>query len=176
MRHYNLAVMPGDGIGPEVIMEGVAALQAVAELDGGLKFETLDYDWGSERYLRQGEMMPADALKVLQARGFNGILVGPVGDPRVADHITLWGMLLPIRQDFDQYINLRPVRLLQGVAGPLAGKAPKDIDIICVRENCEGEYCGVGGRVYQGTPQESAVQSAVFTYHGTERVMRYAFE
>jgi len=157
-------------------MEGVAALQAVAELDGGLKFETLDYDWGSERYLRQGEMMPADALKVLQARGFNGILVGPVGDPRVADHITLWGMLLPIRQDFDQYINLRPVRLLQGVAGPLAGKAPKDIDIICVRENCEGEYCGVGGRVYQGTPQESAVQSAVFTYHGTERVMRYAFE
>ncbi|MGO9515895.1 MAG: isocitrate/isopropylmalate family dehydrogenase, partial [Candidatus Korobacteraceae bacterium] len=176
MRHYNLAVMPGDCIGPEVIMEGVAALQAVAELDGGLKFETQDYDWGSERYLRLGAMMPVDWLKVLEARGYSAILVGPVGDPRVADHITLWGMLLPIRQGFDQYINLRPVRLLEGVAGPLAGKGPEDIDIICVRENCEGEYCGVGGRVYQGTPQESAVQSAVFTYHGTERVVRYSFE
>lgn len=176
MRHYNLAVMPGDGIGPEVIAEGVAALQAVAEFDGGLKFEIQDYDWGSERYLRQGAMMPADALKVLEARDSNAILVGPVGDPRVADHITLWGMLLPIRQGFDQYINLRPVRLLEGVASPLAGKAPKDIDIICVRENCEGEYCGAGGRVYQGTPQASAVQTAVFTYRGTERVIRYAFE
>ena len=120
--------------------------------------------------------MPPDALKVLEAGGFNSILVGPVGDPRVPDHITLWGMLLPIRQGFDQYVNLRPIRLLHGVAGPLAGKGPKDIDIVCVRENCEGEYCGVGGRVHQGTPQESAVQSAVFTYHGTERVMRYAFE
>jgi isocitrate/isopropylmalate dehydrogenase len=123
MRHYNLAVMPGDGIGPEVITEGVAALQAVAELDGGLKFETQDYDWGSERYLRHGAMMPEDGLKVLEARDYNAILVGPVGDPRVADHITLWGMLLPIRQGFDQYINLRPVRLLEGVASPLAGKA-----------------------------------------------------
>jgi tartrate dehydrogenase/decarboxylase/D-malate dehydrogenase len=165
-----------DGIGSEVMTEGVAALQAVAELDGGLKFKTQDYDWGSERYLRQGAMMPADALKVLEAGAFNAILVGPVGDPRVADHITLWGMLLPIRQGFDQYINLRPVRLLEGVPSPLAGKGPKDIDILCVRENCEGEYCGVGGRLYKGTPQESAVQASVFTYYGTERVMRYAFE
>jgi tartrate dehydrogenase/decarboxylase/D-malate dehydrogenase len=176
MRHYNIAVMPGDGIGPEVVTEGVASLKAVAELDRGLRFEIRDYDWGSERYLRQGAMMPPDALKLLEVEGFNAILVGPVGDPRVADHITLWGMLLPIRQGFDQYINLRPLRLIQGVAGPLAGKGPKDIDIVCVRENCEGEYCGVGGRVYRGTPQESAVQTAVFTYHGTERVMRYAFE
>ncbi len=176
MRHYNIAVMPGDGIGSEVMTEGIAALQAVAELDGGLKFKTQDYDWGTERYLRQGAMMPPDALEVLEAGAFNAILVGPVGDPRVADHITLWGMLLPIRQGFDQYINLRPVRLLEGVPSPLAGKGPKDIDILCVRENCEGEYCGVGGRVYKGTPQESAVQASVFTYHGTERVMRYAFE
>jgi tartrate dehydrogenase/decarboxylase/D-malate dehydrogenase len=176
MRHYNIAVMPGDGIGSEVMTEGVAALQAVAELDGGLKFETRDYDWGSERYLREGAMMPPDGMKVLEAGAFNAILLGPVGDPRVPDHITLWGLLLPIRQGFDQYINLRPVQLLQGVAGPLAGKTSKDIDFICVRENCEGEYCGVGGRLYKGTPQESAVQSAVFTYHGTERVMRYAFE
>src|ERR1035441_824360 len=194
MRHYNIAVMPADGIGPEVITEGVAVLRAVAELHGGLTFETQNYDWGSERDLRPGamidgrqlevpervvdarQMMHPDALKVLEAGGFNAILVGPVGDPRVADHITLWGMLLPIRQGFDQYINLRPIRLLPGVAGPLAGKSSKDIDILCIRENCEGEYCGVGGRIYRGTPQESAVQTSVFTYHGTERVMRYAFE
>jgi tartrate dehydrogenase/decarboxylase/D-malate dehydrogenase len=176
MRHYNIAVIPGDGIGAEVMTEGVAALKAVAELDGGLKFKTQDYDWGSERYLRQGAMMPPDALKVLEAGAFNAILVGPVGDPRIPDHISLWGMLLPIRQGFDQYINLRPVRLLQGVPSPLAGKGPKDIDFVCVRENCEGEYCGVGGRIYKGTPQESAVQASVFTYYGTERVMRYAFE
>ena len=176
MRHYKIAVMPGDGIGSEVMTEGVAVLHAVAELDGGLKFETQEFDWSTERYLRQGTMMPADALKVLETGGFQGILLGPVGDPRVADHITLWGMLLPIRQGFDQYINLRPVRLLEGVTGPLASKAPKDIDIVCVRENVEGEYAGLGGRIYKGTPQESAVQTAVFTYHGTERVMRYAFE
>src|ERR1022692_1915759 len=176
MRHYNIAIMPGDGIGPEVIAEGVAVLRAVAELHGGLKFETHEYDWGSERYLRHGAMMPPDALKALETGGFNAILVGPVGDPCVPDHITLWGMLLPIRQGFDQYINLRPTRLLEGVASPLTGKSSKDIDILCIRENCEGEYCGVGGRIYQGTPQESAVQTSVFTYHGTERVMRYAFE
>jgi tartrate dehydrogenase/decarboxylase / D-malate dehydrogenase len=176
MRHYNIAVMPGDGVGPEVVTEGVAALKAVAELDGGLRFETRNYDWGTERYLRQGAMMPADALQQLEAGGFNAILMGPVGDPQVADHITLWGMLLPIRQGFNQYINLRPVRLMEGVASPLAGKDPGDIDIVCVRENCEGEYCGAGGRVCQGTPQEAAVQTAVFTYHGTERVMHFAFE
>ena len=176
MRHYNVAVMPADGIGLEVMTEGLAALKALAELDGGLKFETQDYDWGSERYLRQGAMMPPDALKILETGGFNAILVGPVGDPRIPDHISLWGMLLPIRQGFDQYINLRPVRLLEGVAGPLAGKGPRDINMVCVRENVEGEYCGAGGRIYKGTPQESAVQTAVFTYRGTERVMRYAFE
>src|ERR1035441_1851552 len=143
MRHYNIAIMPGDGIGPEVIAEGVAALEAVADLDGGLKFETHYYDWGSEWYLRQGVMMPSDALKLLEAGGFNAILLGPVGDPRVADHIALWGMLLPIRQGLDQYINLRPIRLLRGVAGPLAGKGPKDIDIVCVRseEPPGGQEC-----------------------------------
>src|ERR1017187_10171567 len=128
MRRYNIAIMPADGIGPEVITQGVAVLRAVAELHGGLDFETQNYDWGSERYLRLGAMMPPDALKVLEAGGFNSILVGPVGDPRVPDHITLWGMLLPIRQGFDQYINLRPARLLEGVASPLTGKSSKDID------------------------------------------------
>lgn len=176
MRHYNVAVMPGDGVGPEVIKEGLAALHAVAELDGGLKFEVRHYDWGTQRHLREGAMMPPDALRILEAGSFDAILLGPVGDPRVPDHITLWGMLLPIRQGFDQYINLRPVHLMAGVLSPLAGKAPKDIDIVCIRENCEGEYCGVGGRVHQGTPQETVMQTAVFTRHGTERVMRYAFD
>ena len=176
MRHYKIAVMPGDGIGTEVISEGMKSLQVLAELDGGLKFETQEFDWGTERYLRQGSMMPADAIKILQTGGFDAILLGPVGDPRVADHITLWGMLLPMRQELDQYINLRPVRLLQGVPGPLAGKGPKDIDIVCVRENVEGEYCGVGGRLYKGTSKELAVQATVFTHEGTERVIRYAFE
>jgi tartrate dehydrogenase/decarboxylase/D-malate dehydrogenase len=176
MRHYKIAVAPGDGIGTEVIAEGVKSLQALAELDGGLKFETQEFDWGSERYLRQGAMMPADTLKMIESGGFDAILLGPVGDPRVPDHVSLWGMLLPFRQGFDQYINLRPMRLLEGVPGPLAGKGPKDIDIVCVRENVEGEYCGTGGRIYRGTPNETVIQTAVFTHRGTERVIRYAFE
>jgi tartrate dehydrogenase/decarboxylase/D-malate dehydrogenase len=176
MRHYKIAVVPGDGIGQEVISEGVKSLQALAELDGGLKFETQEFDWSSERYLKKGEMMPADALKTVESEGFSAILLGPVGDPRVPDHVSLWGLLLPFRQGFDQYINLRPVRLLEGVPGPLAGKGPKDINFICVRENVEGEYCGSGGRMYKGTADEIATQTAVFTRRGTERVIRYAFE
>jgi tartrate dehydrogenase/decarboxylase/D-malate dehydrogenase len=176
VRHYNIAVIPGDGIGSEVITEGVKSLQAVADLDGGLTFETQEFDWNSERHLKHGAMMPADGLQTLERGGFAGILLGPVGDPRVADHVTLWGLLLPIRQGLDQYINLRPVRLLEGVPGPLVGKTPKDIDIVCVRENAEGEYCGSGGRLYQGTSNEVALQTSVFTHRGTARVMRYAFE
>jgi len=176
MRHYKIAVAPGDGIGVEVFAEAQKALQALTELDGGLKFETKEFDWGCERYLKQGSMMPADTLTMVESEGFNAILLGPVGDPRVPDHISLWGMLLPFRQGFDQYINLRPVRLLEGVPGPLAGKGPKDIDMICVRENVEGEYCGSGGRMYRGTSDEIATQTGVFTRRGTERVIRYAFE
>lgn len=175
MRHYKIAVLPGDGIGPEVITEGVAALKTIAEMDGGIKFETQEFDWGTERYLRQGSMMPSDGVKVLEAGGFDAILLGPVGDPRVPDHVTLWGLLLPIRQEFDQYVNLRPVRLLQGVPGPLAGKGPEHINFICVRENTEGEYAGVGGQVRHG-PNSLAIQSTVFTHFGTERIIRYAFE
>jgi tartrate dehydrogenase/decarboxylase/D-malate dehydrogenase len=121
-------------------------------------------------------MMPRDAMQQLERGGFDAILLGPVGDPRVPDHVTLWGLLLPIRQGFDQYINLRPMRLLAGIRTPLAGKEPKDIDIVCVRENAEGEYAGVGGRVHRGTAAEVAIQSSVHTRHGTERVIRYAFE
>lgn len=121
-------------------------------------------------------MMPRDALAILEQGGFDGILLGPIGDPRVPDHVTLWGLLLPIRQGFDQYVNLRPMRLLPGVRSPLVGKGFAEIDMVCVRENTEGEYAGVGGRVHQGRQEEVVIQSIVFTRKGTERIIRYAFE
>lgn len=176
MNHYKLAVVPGDGIGTEVIPAGVAVLQTLAESSGSFRVETREFDWGSDYYLRVGRMMPAEGTRILQQAGFDAILLGPVGDPRVPDHISLWGLLLEIRQSFDQYINLRPIRLLPGVNSPLAGKRAQDINIVCVRENTEGEYSGVGGRVRRGTAEEVAIQSCVFTRHGTERVMRFAFQ
>jgi tartrate dehydrogenase/decarboxylase / D-malate dehydrogenase len=176
MREYRLAVLPGDGIGPEVITECVQTLTTLADIHGGFRFDIQQFDWSTERYLREGALMPSDGLAVLEQGNFDSILLGPIGDPRVPDHITLWGLLLPIRQGFDQYVNLRPLRLLPGVRSPLANKGPKEIDLVCVRENTEGEYAGVGGRVYQGTAQEVAIQSIVFTRKGTERIMRYAFE
>ncbi len=176
MRTYQLAVIPGDGIGPDVISESVQTLTKLAELDGGFQFSIQRFDWGTEHYLRKGTMMPTSGLATLERGGFDGILLGPVGDPRVPDHITLWGLILPIRQAFDQYVNLRPARLLSGVRSPLAEKRPQDIDIVCVRENTEGEYAGVGGRLYQGAENEVAIQSVVFTRKGTERIIRYAFE
>ncbi|HEY7357029.1 MAG TPA: isocitrate/isopropylmalate family dehydrogenase, partial [Ktedonobacterales bacterium] len=175
MRHYHLAVLPGDGIGPEVIPESVQTLEALASLHSGFNLSLEYFDWGTERYLREGALMPKDGLAMLERGGFDGILLGPVGDPRVPDHLTLWGLLLPIRQGFDQYVNLRPMRLLPGVQSPLAGKGPAEIDMVCVRENTEGEYSGTGGRIHQGTPDEVAIQSAVFTRKGTERIIRYAF-
>lgn len=176
MKHYNIAVLPADGIGVEVIPAGVEALRAVAEAHGGFRFETREFDWGTARYLREGAMMPKVALQTLECGGFDAILLGPVGDPRVPDHITLWGLLIPIRQGFDQYVNLRPMRLLAGIQGPLAGKGPKHVDMVCVRENSEGEYAGFGGRVREGTSDEVAIQSTLYTRKGVERVMRYAFE
>ncbi len=176
MRHYQIAVLPGDGIGHEVIPESVQTLLTLADLDGGFQLHMQHFDWGSERYLREGTMMPENGLDMLAREGFDGILLGPVGDPRVPDHITLWGLVLPMRQSFDQYVNLRPMRLLPGVQGPLRGKGPADINMVCIRENTEGEYAGIGGRLYRQTAQEVAVQSIVFTRHGVERIMRYAFE
>ncbi|HLV98044.1 MAG TPA: tartrate dehydrogenase [Ktedonobacterales bacterium] len=176
MRHYQLAVLPGDGIGQEVIPESLQTLEALAELHGGFRLATAYFDWGTERYLREGALMPQDGLAMLERGGFDGILLGPVGDPRVPDHLTLWGLLLPIRQGFDQYVNLRPMRLLPGVTSPLAGKGPAEIDMVCVRENTEGEYAGMGGRIHQGTADEVAIQTATFTRKGTERIIRYAFE
>jgi tartrate dehydrogenase/decarboxylase/D-malate dehydrogenase len=176
MRHYKLAVIPGDGIGTEVIPAGLEVLAAVAEAHGGFRVESQNFDWGSERFVKSGAMMPQDGMQTLERGGFDGILLGPVGDRRVPDHVSLWGLLIPIRQGFDQYINLRPMRLLPGIATPLAGKGPKEIDMVCVRENTEGEYSGVGGRLRPGTAEEIAIQATVFTRMGTERVMRYAFQ
>jgi len=174
MRNYKIAVLPGDGIGIEVTAEAVKVLAAVARLDGGMHFEFQEFPWGTQYYLKHGEMMPKNALDSLSS--FDSILLGAVGDPSVPDHVTLWGMLLPIRQQFQQYVNLRPIKLLPGVESPLKDKGVKDIDMVFVRENTEGEYSGVGGRVNPGTPAEVALQTGVFTRQGTERIMRYAFE
>ena len=176
MKTYHLAVFPADGIGPEVIAAGQLVLRQLEQLHGGLTFETRTFGWGSAHYEQTGAMMPADGLAQLERGGFDALLMGPVGSPRIPDHITLWGLLLPIRQGFDQYVNLRPMRQLAGVPAPLRNPGQHPIDMVCVRENSEGEYAGIGGRVHRQRPQETAVQSIVFTRAGTERVMRFAFD
>ena len=176
MRHYHIAVLPGDGIGSEVIPAGARVLEVLAKASGEFAVDLETFGWGSAWYLQHGAMMPQDGIHVLERGGFDAILLGPIGDPRVPDHITLWGLLLPIRQQFDQYVNLRPMRLLPGVTSPLRSKGPSDIDVVCIRENTEGEYSGAGGRVHRGSPHEVAIQEIVFTRSGTERVIRYAFE
>ena len=176
MKYYPLAVFPADGIGPEVLAASQQVLRQLEQLHGGLRFETREFAWGSAHYERTGAMMPPDGLAQLERGGFAALLMGPVGSPTIPDHITLWGMLLPIRQGFDQYVNLRPLRLLDGVGSPLRNPGQHPIDMVCVRENSEGEYAGIGGRVHRNQPQETAVQSIVFTRTGTERVMRFAFD
>ncbi|MBI1846070.1 MAG: tartrate dehydrogenase [Candidatus Rokubacteria bacterium] len=172
MKH-RIAVIPGDGIGKEVLPEGIRVLDAAArKFDFELEWQ--HFDWSCETYTRTGRMMPADGLD--QLRRFEAIYLGAVGSPGVPDHVSLWGLLIPIRRGFRQYVNLRPVRLLKGVRSPLAGRGPADIDMLIVRENNEGEYSEIGGRLYAGTPEELAVQQAVFTRKGCDRVMRYAFE
>src|SRR5438093_11240022 len=172
MRH-RIAVIPGDGIGKEVVPEGIRVLEAAGRRFG-LEFEWTIFDWSCEAYTKTGRMMPEDGLD--QLRKFDAIFLGAVGFPGVPDHVSLWGLLIPIRRTFRQYVNLRPMRLLPGVSSPLAGKGPADIDMLCVRENTEGEYAGIGGRLRQGTADEIAIQSIVFSRKGTERIMRYAFE
>jgi tartrate dehydrogenase/decarboxylase/D-malate dehydrogenase len=173
MREYRIALMPGDGIGHEVCPEGVKVMAAAGDLFGfRLSYET--FDWGCEYYLQRGEMMPGDALERL--RPFDAIYFGAVGFPTVPDHISLHGLLLPIRQAFEQYANIRPSLLLPGVPGPLRDKAPGDIDFIVVRENTEGEYAGAGGRIHRGLPLELAVETSIFTREGVERVVRFAAE
>jgi len=149
-------------------------LRRVAEADGGFRLASTDLDWSCERYLRSGAMMPDDGLRILEDH--DAIYLGAVGFPGVPDHVSLWGLLIPIRQGFDQYVNLRPVRVLRGIESPLRRGSPETVDMLCIRENTEGEYSGVGGRVHQGQPGESAVQVSVFTRPGIERVARYAFD
>ena len=168
---HKIAVIAGDGIGREVIPAGIEIVERVA---GASQFQFVELPWGCEFYLRNGRMMDPDGLDRLQT--FDAIYLGAIGDPSVPDHVSVWELILPIRQRFDQYVNLRPMRLLPGVPCPLAGRGPADIDMLCVRENSEGEYSGFGGRVHVGTPHEVAEQTGIFTRRGIERIARYAFE
>jgi tartrate dehydrogenase/decarboxylase/D-malate dehydrogenase len=172
-RTHRIALIGGDGIGPEVIESGLEVLVAAGE-QFGFSLETNELGWNSRRFLDEGAMMPPDWFEVLS--GYDAIYLGAVGSPEVPDHETLWGLLLPIRQRFDQYVNLRPVRLMDGVDSPLRDVSREDIDMLCVRENSEGEYSGVGGRVHDGMDHEVATQVDVFTRKGVERIVRYAFE
>ncbi len=173
MKTLNIAVIPGDGIGKEVVPEGIRVLDAVGR-HFGFQFRWQKYDWGCEAYIKTGQMMPADGLE--QLREFDSIFLGAVGHPSVPDHISLWGLLIPIRRGFRQYVNLRPVRLFQGIESPLKNWQTGQIDFSVVRENNEGEYSNIGGRLYEGTSDEMAVQQTIFTRRGVERILRYAFE
>ncbi len=170
---YRVALIPGDGIGLEVIPEGVRVLK---ELSNRFSFEVefTEFPYSCQHCFEHGVMMPEDGIERL--RPFDAILLGAVGLPKVPDHVSLWGLLIPIRRSFDQYVNLRPVRLLPGIRSPLAGRTAGDIDFVIIRENTEGEYSQIGGRLYQGTEREVAVQESIFTRVGVDRVQRYAFE
>ena len=168
-----IAVIPGDGIGKEVIPEGIRALEAAGALHG-IDFEWTEFDWSCQTYLDTGRMMPEDGIE--QLRSFDAIYLGAVGFPTVPDHESLWGLLIPIRRQFDQYVNLRPVRLFEGVPCPLVGKRPGDIDFFVVRENVEGEYSDSGAIRFEGTADETVVQESRFSRRGIDRVLRYAFE
>jgi len=173
METYRIAVIPGDGIGKEVVPEGMRVLEA-AGTRFGFEFTWDEFPWNCETFAETGRMMPEDGLD--QIRGHDAIFLGAVGFPGVPDHVSLWGLLIPIRRAMNQYVNLRPVRLLAGVTSPLAGRTAEDIDFVVVRENVEGEYSEIGGRLYRGTDAEMVVQENVFTRKGVDRVMRYAFE
>jgi tartrate dehydrogenase/decarboxylase/D-malate dehydrogenase len=175
MTRYSIATIPGDGIGKEVIPAGRRVMEALAEVSGGaLQFSFEDFGWGGDWYRAHGEMMPADGLDAL--RGKDAILFGSAGDPHIPDHVTLWGLRLKICQGFDQYANVRPTRILPGIDGPLKRCAPGQLDWVIVRENSEGEYAGVGGRVHQGHPIEAATDVSMMTRAGVERIMRFAFK
>jgi tartrate dehydrogenase/decarboxylase / D-malate dehydrogenase len=172
-KSYRIAVIAGDGIGHEVMPQGIAAMEAAARAYG-FGFSWNEFDWSCERYTKTGRMMPEDGLDRL--RLYDAVYLGAVGHPDVPDHVSLWGLLIPLRRGFHQYVNLRPVRLLAGVESPLRDRAPGDIDFYVVRENNEGEYSEIGGRLYPGTEDEMAVQENIFTRRGVDRILKYAFE
>ncbi|MGI9335317.1 MAG: tartrate dehydrogenase [Gammaproteobacteria bacterium] len=172
-KKYSIAVIPGDGIGKEVVPEGQRVLEAVGrKFDLAFGFD--EFDWSCEYYAKHGRMMPEDGLD--RIRNHDAIFLGAVGYPGVPDHVSLWGLLIPIRRQFEQYVALRPVRLLKGVTSPLVGRSQEDIDFYVVRENNEGEYSDIGGRLYAGTEMETVVKESIFTRRGVDRIMRYAFE
>lgn len=171
---YKIAVIGGDGIGPEVLAEGIKVLKRTAELDGSFGFDFTCFPWGCQYYLEHGEMMPEDGIE--QLSHFDAIYLGAVGYPGVPDHISLRGLLIKIRKSFDEYVNLRPVKLLKGAPCPLAGVKREDIDMVFVRENSEGEYAGAGAWLYKDTPREVVIQDSVFSRFGTERIIRYAYD
>ena len=173
MRTHKIAAIPGDGIGPEVLDAGLSILEAIEKAEG-FQLNTIHFPWGSQFYREHGRMVKEGGIESLRA--FDAIYFGAVGSKDVPDHVTVWDLILPIRQKFDQYVNLRPMRLLPGLKSPLAGRLPADIDMVCVRENTEGEYSGVGGFVHRGRPGELANEVAIFTRGGVERVVRFAFE
>jgi tartrate dehydrogenase/decarboxylase/D-malate dehydrogenase len=173
MREYRLAAIPGDGIGKEVIPAGLKVLEALAAREG-FRLTVTGFDWDSERYLARGVYIPDGGLE--QLKGFDAIFFGAVGSPKVPDHVSLWGLRLPICQGFDQYANVRPARVLPGVQSPLKLRDPADLDWVIVRENSEGEYSGSGGRAHRGLPEEVATETSVFTRAGVTRIHRFAFE
>lgn len=174
MRRHSIAVIPADGIGPEVIGAGCEVLQALAEIDGGFGLDFEWFDWGSDYYRRNDEMMPGNGIEVV--RNFDAIYFGAVGDAEIPDDVTLWGLRLAICQGLDQFANVRPTRLLPGVTGPLKPVLGEEIDWLIIRENSEGEYAGIGGRAHQGLSIEVGMDVAVFTRAGIERIARYACE
>lgn len=173
MKRYSIAAVPGDGIGKEVVPPAIEVLDRVASRHG-IALDWTQFDWSCERYLSDGRMAPEGAIEGLAE--FDAIFLGAVGWPTVPDHVSLWGLLIPIRRHFGQYVNLRPVRLFRGVPCPLAGYEAGDIDMMIVRENNEGEYSEIGGRLHAGTPDEVVVQESVFTRKGVDRILRYAFD
>ncbi len=174
MKTYKIAVIAGDGVGPEVLTEGIKVLNEVATLDGTFAFDFVHFPWGCEYYLKHSKMMDEDGMDRLQE--FDAIYLGAVGAPGVPDHISLWDLLLRIRKGFDQYVNLRPIQLLEGVPCPLTGVKREQIDMLVVRENSEGEYAGAGDWLFKGKPEEVVLQTGVFSRKGTERIIRYAYE
>ena len=173
MKEYSVAAIPGDGIGPEVVAAGLEVLRALEQKVGGFRLRVESFPWGSAYYKKHGLMMPEDGLAEL--RRFDAIYFGAVGATDVPDHVTLWGLRLAICQGFDQYVNLRPTRILRGLSSPLRDCKPHDLDWVIVRENTEGEYAGQGGRAHRGLPEEVATETAIFTRRGVTRIMRYAF-
>lgn len=174
MKRLKIALIPGDGIGKEVLQEGVKVLKTIDKIDNNLFFEFEEFPWGCDYYVKNGKMMDDNGLE--QLKDFDAIYLGAVGHPSVPDHVSLWDLLLKIRKGFDQYVNLREITLLNQSLTPLKDKSEEDIDFLVIRENSEGEYAGVGEWMNKGTPEEVVLQTSVFSRKGTERIIRYAFE